>query len=294
MKKLYKAFIPFILGFSLTNTVYALEMTDKVVSHFKRVIHDCCRDAINIEGEYKNNGYYVNLKGNYIKDYSFNNIVIKLAQDYSGELIVVYSDLGGEKIKPSENYEANPVWRKLLKGESSCAVDSLWWSYQCFEKLYKNLGESKYKIILEEGYIFDLPTEAQWEYACRAGINDSRYGKLDEIAWYDDNAAKTTHVIGQKKPNAWGIYDMLGNVFEYCKDEYDNNITYKKDDVYNDPYIYTSSFLKYVIRGGSLKYVIRGGSWNSSSRTVRAAYRDFNYNSYCDDYCGFRVAIVKK
>ena len=77
MKKLYKAFIPFILGFSLTNTVYALEMTDKVVSHFKRVIHDCCRDAINIEGEYKNNGYYVNLKGNYIKDYSFNNIVIK-------------------------------------------------------------------------------------------------------------------------------------------------------------------------------------------------------------------------
>lgn len=96
-----------------------------------------------------------------------NNIVIKLAQDYSGELIVVYSDLGGEKIKPSENYEANPVWRKLLKGESSCAVDSLWWSYQCFEKLYKNLGESKYKIILEnmKGLIrFICKKESEVEY----------------------------------------------------------------------------------------------------------------------------------
>ena len=69
-----------------------------------------------------------------IKD---NKIVIKLLENYSGKLLVVYSDLGGDKIQPSENYEAYPVWRKLLKGETSCAVDSIWWSYQCFKKLYE-------------------------------------------------------------------------------------------------------------------------------------------------------------
>ena len=81
-----------------------------------------------------------------IKD---NKIVIKLLENYSGKLLVVYSDLGGDKIQPSENYEAYPVWRKLLKGETSCAVDSIWWSYQCFKKLYEILGDLKYKKILE-------------------------------------------------------------------------------------------------------------------------------------------------
>ena len=176
----------------------------------------------------------------------------------------------------------NPSKFKDNKDSDNLPVENVTW---------KNANEfcikmtEKYKIILEEDYIFDLPTEAQWEYACRAGINDSRYGKLDEIAWFHDNANQTTHVIGQKKPNAWGIYDMLGNVFEWCKDRYDNNIPYKKDVVYNDPYIYTNS-------DNTLKYVNRGGSWNSSSRTVRAAYRGSNYYNYCDD-CGFRVAIVK-
>ena len=174
----------------------------------------------------------------------------------------------------------NPSKFKDNKDSDNLPVENVTW---------KNTNEfcikmtEKYKIILEEGYIFDLPTEAQWEYACRAGINDSRYGKLDEIAWFYDNANQTTHVIGQKKPNAWGIYDMLGNVFEWCKDEYDNNITYKKDDVYNDPYIHTNSE----------RYVIRGGSWDRTSSIVRAAYRSSLYYNYNYDDCGFRVAIVK-
>lgn len=81
-----------------------------------------------------------------IKD---NKITINLMENYSGILKVIYSDLGGEKVEPCENYEAYPVWRKLLKGESSCAVDSIWWSYQCFKKLYEILGDLKYKKILE-------------------------------------------------------------------------------------------------------------------------------------------------
>lgn len=73
---------------------------------------------------------------------------------------------------------------------------------------------------------FDLPTDAQWEYACRAGTGtawnhgESTTNRLDEIAWWKDNAGNTTHPVGQKKPNRWGIYDMHGNVYEYVLDYY--------------------------------------------------------------------------
>jgi sulfatase modifying factor 1 len=65
---------------------------------------------------------------------------------------------------------------------------------------------------------FNLPTEHQWEYAARAGSTESRYGALDEIAWYYRNSDNTTHPVGLKQPNPWGLYDMLGNVYEWCKD----------------------------------------------------------------------------
>lgn len=65
-----------------------------------------------------------------------------------------------------------------------------------------------------------LPTEAEWEYACRAGDQSPRYGELDAIAWYADNTTTGTQVVGSKAPNAWGLYDMLGNVVEWCADRY--------------------------------------------------------------------------
>ena len=141
----------------------------------------------------------------------------------------------------------------------------------------------KYKGMLEEGYIFDLPTEAQWEYACRAGTKESRYGEIEKIAWYYDNSKKLTKEVGQKNPNAWGIYDMLGNVWEWCKDNYESDIPHEIDTVYNDPYIINNSD----------KYVSKGGSCCNNSEFICAGYRIGSPSKgyYYDS--GFRVAIVK-
>ncbi|CAM3682267.1 formylglycine-generating enzyme family protein [Sphingobacterium prati] len=71
---------------------------------------------------------------------------------------------------------------------------------------------------------FRLPTEAEWEYACKAGTTGIRYGALDQIAWYKGNSENRTHAVGQKTANPWGLYDMLGNVWEWCSDLYDTEV----------------------------------------------------------------------
>lgn len=135
---------------------------------------------------------------------------------------------------------------------------------------------------------YRLPTEAEWEYACRAG-GDGSYDfgqpdKLRQYAWFSENAEQKTHVVGQKKANRWGIFDLYGNVSEWCEDVY--NPTYYRESSAVDPHGPPNS-------GQDVKRVIRGGSWKSSASQSRATARQGERTGDSDacfstDYCGFR------
>lgn len=117
------------------------------------------------------------------------------------------------------------------------------------------------------GRPYRLPTEAEWEYGCRAGTetvyffgNDAR--SLHEYAWYADNAGNTTHPVGQKKANAWGLYDLYGNVWEWCADSY-------KKDYYTELPMNNPAGAEQ----GGVGRVLRGGSWDSGEHFIRSCFR---------------------
>ena len=133
------------------------------------------------------------------------------------------------------------------------------------------------------GQEFRLPTEAEWEYACRAGIEARYYfgddeDRLDEYAWYSGNSDSRTHPVGQTKPNQFGLYDMLGNVWEWCADRYGK--TYYNISPKSDP------------KGpASGKYrVLRGGGWHYQAIGLRAANRYYQSPKYKYADTGFRIA----
>jgi formylglycine-generating enzyme required for sulfatase activity len=130
----------------------------------------------------------------------------------------------------------------------------------------------------QEGWeVCRLPTEAQWEYAARAGTTTARYADVGAIAWYAENSGNETRAVGQKRPNAWGLYDMLGNVWEWC---HDGKRTYTADTVV-DPIGPT---------GAGADRVFRGGSWDFPARFVRAAGRVWLDPSFRYGHLGFRCA----
>jgi sulfatase modifying factor 1 len=112
---------------------------------------------------------------------------------------------------------------------------------------------------------YRLPTEAEWEYACRAGTTGPRYGELDEIAWYRGNSGERLHRGGELAANAWGLYDMLGNAWEWCFDVYDA-------EVYRD------------------YRVIKGGGWFDEHWSCRAGVRRRTMPTLRIDDLGFRLA----
>jgi formylglycine-generating enzyme required for sulfatase activity len=127
-----------------------------------------------------------------------------------------------------------------------------------------------------DGYRYRLPTEAEWEYAARAGSTSASYGNVDAIAWCDDNSVNRTHPGGQKQPNAWGLYDMEGNVWEWVQDWYDENY-----------YRQSSSVNPQGSSSGQYR-VVRGGSWKVKARSVRSSNRNWDVPGARNDYTGFR------
>ncbi|MBW3596043.1 MAG: formylglycine-generating enzyme family protein [Planctomycetes bacterium] len=94
-------------------------------------------------------------------------------------------------------------------------VDSADWD-QANEYCQKLTKLDREAGVLPDDWEYRLPTEAEWEYACRAGSSEPRHGEPQDVAWYQDNADGKPHAVGQKAPNAWGFHDMLGNVWEWC------------------------------------------------------------------------------
>jgi formylglycine-generating enzyme required for sulfatase activity len=140
------------------------------------------------------------------------------------------------------------------------------------------------KLSNEEGVEYRLPTEAEWEYACRAGTTTAySFGndvaQLGEYAWYDANSKNTTHPVGELKPNAWGLYDMHGNVCEWCQDWYG---PYGSLKVERD--------LAGLALGEERVRVLRGESFNDKPKYVRAAYRDNGLPGDRILFIGFRLA----
>jgi formylglycine-generating enzyme required for sulfatase activity len=135
---------------------------------------------------------------------------------------------------------------------------------------------------LAAGRVYRLPTEAEWEYACRASRNtEYHFGNgalmLENFAWYASNTGQSPEPVGKKEPNAWGMYDMHGNVWEWCSDWYGE---YPRSAVV-DPA---------VLNDGSNR-VYRGGSWDFNAAFCRSASRNFSTPDYRSYILGFRVAL---
>lgn len=164
-----------------------------------------------------------------------------------------------------------------FKGEDNLPVEQVRWDDAV--KFCENLTQ-------KEGKTYRLPTEAEWEYACRAettskfSFGDSE-SQLVDYAWYDQNGGNKTHPVGTLKPNAWGLYDMHGNLFEWCRDWYAED-WYSKgpaENPLNESY------------GDTEFRVVRGGAWNNYASFCRVANRSYNNPSSRNLDIGFRLVL---
>lgn len=199
---------------------------------------------------------------------------------------------------------SNPA--KFQNCGENCPVEQVLWDdiQEFISRLNKLEGKTQYR----------LPTEAEWEYACRGGNpfefcfgNDAQ--RLGEYAWYSDNSRYGTSAAGEKKPNAWGLYDMHGNVWEWCDTWYEgySHETDARSDADREalsvstlpPHLQSSQVSisdpppsRDDVSDGppSATYrVIRGGSWNNSAGNCRSAYRDMRDPGSWNDALGFRL-----
>jgi len=156
----------------------------------------------------------------------------------------------GQTPVTQEQYEVvtgtNPTDHEVIR---NAPVDSVNWD-QANEYCQKLTTLDREAGVLPDGWEYRLPTEAEWEYACRAGNSEPRHGEPLEVAWHHKNADETPHAVGQKAPNAWGFHDMHGNVWEWCQDWFNPEYHRIRPDLSDNP-TGPPSGTKRVQRGGS-------------------------------------------
>jgi formylglycine-generating enzyme required for sulfatase activity len=143
------------------------------------------------------------------------------------------------------------------------------------------------KINEKTGKKYRLPTETEWEFACRSREKNDKYSgttesDMDAFVWYESNSEKTTHPVGTTLPNALGIYDMSGNVWEWCEDIYISD-AYDK----SQPHVVTEE-------DKETDRVIRGGSWQYPPRNCRCTFRRGKQTSLTGNDIGFRLVMESK
>lgn len=172
-------------------------------------------------------------------------------------------------------------------GHPACPAEQVsWWEAMGFCEWL--VGKMAFPL----GFRASLPSEAQWEYACRAGTGTEYYSGNGEAAladagWFDGNSGDTTHPVGELAANAWGLFDMHGNVWEWCRDAWDQAAYRSRLAGVENP------LTKLTVDPGLVSRVRRGGSWGDHSWGCRFAYRDRNRPSSRDFSCGFRVCLIR-
>jgi len=161
----------------------------------------------------------------------------------------------------------------FFSGCDECPIESVSWDD--IQKFLKKLNQ-------KTGEHFRLPTEAEWEFAARGGNQNNGYkyagsNNINEVAWYKGNSDRNTHVVGSKSPNELGIYDMSGNVWEWCNDWYGEY--YYGNSPSNNPQGPTSGTYR----------ILRGGSWYNDAGYFRVTYRGGDYPVNSISVFGFRV-----
>ncbi|HJZ79738.1 MAG TPA: formylglycine-generating enzyme family protein [Pyrinomonadaceae bacterium] len=170
-----------------------------------------------------------------------------------------------------------------------CPVDQVSWNDA--KRFIQRLNE------MSDGYTYRLPTEAEWEYACRAGTTGDYAGDLKAMAWHSADPGDRSHAVGQKQPNAWGLYDMLGNVWEWCEDWYHE--TY--DGAPSDGSAWMNRGERAYRTKASLRTqsqevgpVLRGGSWLDSVDDLRFGMRTAGSPDRQNYYFGFRIVATTR
>ncbi len=174
---------------------------------------------------------------------------------------------GGVKYKPEDQ-----GWGRGRRP----VIDVSWNDTQAYVKWLSEKTHQPYRLL----------SEAEWEYACRAGSRTAYFfgdsaKELGDYAWYSGNSGMKAHPVGEKKPNAFGLHDMHGNIWEWCEDEWHNRYVGKPEILKGNAGAWMG--------GSSSRRVARGGSWVNTLGNLRSAYRDRNTPDDRNDILGFRV-----